>query len=86
MDRKGVITSDEVVQLLNFFGLPHLSDKGVHSVVGERAAPELMSRPLLGGFLKGGVCAMLGWVVAWPLEVARGRMPGSPRARSCPPR
>ena len=54
----------------------------------ERAAPELMSRPLLGGFLKGGVCATLGWVVAWPLKVAknrapRGRAPGGPRARSC---
>ena len=36
----------------------------------ERAAPELMSRPLLGGFLKGGVCATLAWAVAWPLEAA----------------
>ena len=34
----------------------------------EKAAPELMSRPLLGGFLKGGVCATLAWAVAWPLE------------------
>ena len=33
----------------------------------EKAAPELMSRPLLGGFLKGGVCATLAWAVAWPL-------------------
>ena len=31
----------------------------------ERAAPELMSRPLLGGFLKGGVCATVAWGVAW---------------------
>jgi hypothetical protein len=31
----------------------------------ERAAPELMSRPLLGGFIKGGVCATLAWGVAW---------------------
>ena len=36
----------------------------------EKAAPELMSRPLLGGFLKGGVCATLAWAVAWPLEAA----------------
>ena len=34
----------------------------------EKAAPELMSKPLLGGFLKGGVCATLAWAVAWPLE------------------
>ena len=36
----------------------------------EKTAPELMSRPLLGGFLKGGVCATLAWAVAWPLEAA----------------
>ena len=46
----------------------------------ERAAPELMSRPLLGGFLKGGVCATLGWVVAWPLEVAKNKVQGAERA------
>ena len=43
----------------------------------ERAAPELMSRPLLGGFLKGGVCATLAWAVAWPLEVAKNKKQGA---------
>ena len=43
----------------------------------ERAAPELMSRPLLGGFLKGGVCATLAWAVAWPLEVAKNKVQGA---------
>ena len=43
----------------------------------ERAAPDLMSRPLLGGFLKGGVCATLAWVVAWPLEVAKNMVQGA---------
>ena len=35
----------------------------------EKAAPELMSRPLLGGFLKGGVCATLAWAVACCVEI-----------------
>ena len=43
----------------------------------ERAAPELMSRPLLGGFLKGGVCATLAWAVAWPLEIAKNKKQGA---------
>ena len=43
----------------------------------EKAAPELMSRPLLGGFLKGGVCATLAWAVAWPLEVAKNNVQGA---------
>ena len=43
----------------------------------EKAAPELMSRPLLGGFLKGGVCATLAWAVAWPLEIAKNQKQGA---------
>ena len=43
----------------------------------EKAAPELMSRPLLGGFLKGGVCATLAWAVAWPLEIAKNKKQGA---------
>jgi solute carrier family 25 carnitine/acylcarnitine transporter 20/29 len=43
----------------------------------ERAAPTLMARPLLGGFLKGGVCATLAWLVAWPLEVAKNKVQGA---------
>lgn len=31
----------------------------------ERAAPQLMSRPILGGFIKGGVCATIAWAIAW---------------------
>ena len=46
----------------------------------ERAAPDLMSRPLLGGFLKGGVCATASWVVAWPLEVAKNKVQGAEKA------
>jgi len=42
----------------------------------ERAAPELMSRPLLGGFLKGGVCATVAWGVAWPVEVVKSKVQG----------
>ena len=34
----------------------------------ERHHHELVATPLLGPFLKGGVCATLGWVVVWPME------------------
>ena len=47
----------------------------------EKAAPELMSRPLLGGFLKGGVCATLAWAVAWPIEVAKNLKQGADGSR-----
>jgi len=40
----------------------------------ERAAPGLMAQPLLGGFLKGGICATLAWAAAWPLEVAKSNV------------
>ena len=60
----------------------------------EKAAPELMSRPLLGGFLKGGVCATLAWAVACCVEInqcvgcstvlarSSGKEPASPRHRA----
>ena len=48
----------------------------------ERLAPQAVSIPLIGPFLKGGVCATLGWVVVWPLENLRtqiqARAPGVP--------
>ena len=47
----------------------------------EKAAPELMSRPLLGGFLKGGVCATLAWAVAWPIEIAKNQKQGADGSR-----
>ena len=56
------------VMLTSFFVLCDYSEK---------AAPELMSRPLLGGFLKGGVCATIAWAVAWPLEVAKNKVQGT---------
>jgi len=37
----------------------------------ERLAPELMAVPLLGGFVKGGVCSTAGWVIAWPYETVK---------------
>ena len=36
-----------------------------------KAAPDLFARPVLGGFLKGGVCATAAWAIAWPLEVVK---------------
>jgi len=42
-----------------------------------KAAPELISQPLLGGFLKGGVCATVAWGVAWPIEVAKSKVQSS---------
>jgi len=42
----------------------------------ERAAPDVMSRPLLGGFIKGGICATMAWGVSWPLEVVKSKVQG----------
>ena len=51
----------------------------------ERLAPELMAVPLLGGFVKGGVCATAGWVVAWPYETVKSLVQRSRRAQSVRP-
>ena len=59
------------VMLVSFFALCDYS---------ERAAPALMGQPLLGGFLKGGVCATAAWAVAWPLEVAKSKIQGASAA------
>ena len=40
----------------------------------QRAVPELMSRPILGGFIKGGICATVAWGVAWPIEVVKSKV------------
>mmetsp|Transcript_62852 Transcript_62852/g.123478 ORF Transcript_62852/g.123478 Transcript_62852/m.123478 type:complete len:306 (-) Transcript_62852:65-982(-) len=53
------------VMLTSFFVLCDYSGK---------AFPDLFAQPLLGGFLKGGVCATLAWGVAWPLEVVKSRV------------
>lgn len=34
----------------------------------ERHHPELIGMPLVGPFLKGGVCATLAWWLVWPFE------------------
>jgi hypothetical protein len=42
----------------------------------ERFAPDLMAVPVLGGFIKGGVCATAGWAIAWPYEVVKSMVQG----------
>ena len=39
-----------------------------------RHLPALHSMTVLGPFVKGGVCASLGWVAAWPFEVVKNRV------------
>lgn len=43
-----------------------------------KAAPDLFAQPVLGGFLKGGVCATTAWAIAWPLEVVKSRVQSAP--------
>ena len=43
----------------------------------ERFAPELASKPLVGGFFKGGICATASWLVAWPFEVVKSKVQGA---------
>lgn len=39
-----------------------------------RKLPELNSMAVVGPFVKGGVCASVGWVAAWPFEVVKNRV------------
>jgi solute carrier family 25 carnitine/acylcarnitine transporter 20/29 len=39
----------------------------------ERHHAELVATPLLGPFIKGGICATTAWVLVWPLEVLKNR-------------
>ena len=39
-----------------------------------RLLPSLNSSTILGPFVKGGVCASIGWVAAWPFEVVKNRV------------
>jgi hypothetical protein len=42
----------------------------------ERHHPDIVAVPLLGPFIKGGVCATIGWILVWPFEnVRRGGAP-----------
>jgi solute carrier family 25 (mitochondrial carnitine/acylcarnitine transporter), member 20/29 len=34
----------------------------------ERHAPQLISIPVIGPFIKGGGCATMGWLIVWPFE------------------
>lgn len=40
----------------------------------ERHHHDLITTPLIGPFIKGGVCATVGWILVWPLEVMKNRM------------
>jgi len=40
----------------------------------ERHHHDLVATPLLGPFLKGGVCATTGWILVWPFEVLKSRV------------
>ena len=37
--------------------------------------------PLLGGFIKGGLCATAGWAIAWPFETVKSIVQGKDGAR-----
>lgn len=39
-----------------------------------RLLPSLNTMVILGPFVKGGVCASVGWVAAWPFEVVKSRV------------
>jgi solute carrier family 25 carnitine/acylcarnitine transporter 20/29 len=40
----------------------------------ERRHPELFAIPVLGPFMKGGVCATAAWVLVWPFEVLKNQI------------
>lgn len=40
----------------------------------EKVMPNQLSNPIVGGLIKGGVCATAAWGVAWPLEVVKSKV------------
>eukprot|EP00960_Hanusia_phi_P066866 766494-Hanusia_phi.AAC.4 len=39
-----------------------------------RLIPDVVNAPVVGPFVKGGVCATIGWLLAWPIEVVKSRV------------
>lgn len=40
----------------------------------ERHAPNLLSIPYIGPFLKGGICSTVAWLLVWPFEVIKNQV------------
>ncbi len=70
----------EVAQLYRGFGVSFARTWGLMGsffvmVDGlERHAPQLLAVPVLGPFVKGGLCATLAWVLVWPFEVLKNQI------------
>lgn len=41
-----------------------------------RYFPVAIATPIIGPFIKGGLCTTIGWAVAWPAEVVKSRVQG----------
>lgn len=41
-----------------------------------RYFPVAVATPIIGPFIKGGLCTTIGWAVAWPAEVVKSRVQG----------
>ena len=42
----------------------------------QRYFPVAIATPVVGPFIKGGMCTTIGWAVAWPAEVVKSRVQG----------
>lgn len=44
---------------------------------GERHIPHVFAQPVIGPFLKGGVCATIAWWIVWPAEILKSQIQGN---------
>lgn len=44
---------------------------------GERHVPQLFATPVIGPFLKGGLCATIAWWIVWPAEILKSQIQGN---------
>ena len=51
----------------------------------ERHHRDLMAMPVVGPFVKGGLCATTAWVLVWPLEVLKNQVQAATAAPGLPP-
>jgi len=73
----------KVVELYKGFGVSWIRTVGLMTSFfifvdsGVRHFPELINTPMIGPFIKGGVCATLAWWVVWPFETMKSQVQGN---------
>ncbi|KAL6078072.1 Mitochondrial carrier [Balamuthia mandrillaris] len=73
----------KVTELFKGFGVSWLRTVGLMTTFfilvdsAVRHIPDVINTPLIGPFIKGGVCATLSWWVIWPFETLKSQVQGN---------